>query len=347
MVLTPGLDLGLTLTQHVATNELTILLLIIILISTMFFCYNIIRLCLIVVRGDKGSSSSPSRGRPALTPAEMLKTGYAMPRRPIRVVLAQDEEVVTGRDGEANKLTPPAYGFWRESVVSTCTFAAASTAYKYVIGLLGTLCLLLTFGSAWTRTASTGSATKQHGSRSLSARPCLGAAWCGRRRMHPTTVCRMLSTPWLRLRRKVRAAKSKGLKAKSCHQESGLGRSRVFEPAHDFKPDGRAGKCKAFISEDMEYIVLLSVYYNKLKKNAVFGTEELFLNSTRRSCRGANLVAWVRDRGGSGGVAGDGRALHWGRRGGYMNDIVYMTRASTATRAQDGSSVSRTASDAR
>lgn len=83
----------------------------------MLFCYNIVRLCLTVVRGDKGSSRSQSRRRHA-NPTEMLKTGYAMPRRPIRVVLAQDEDAV-GRDAERNKVTPPAYGLWRESVVRT------------------------------------------------------------------------------------------------------------------------------------------------------------------------------------------------------------------------------------
>ncbi|KAJ3482620.1 hypothetical protein NLG97_g7522 [Lecanicillium saksenae] len=105
--------LGLSLSQHIETNELTILLLLIIVISTLFFCYNIVRLCIAVVRGDK--SPTVPRGRQPMNPADILKTGYAMPRRPIRVVLAQDEEAA-GREDVTNKLTPPAYGFWRESV---------------------------------------------------------------------------------------------------------------------------------------------------------------------------------------------------------------------------------------
>ncbi|KAJ6784467.1 hypothetical protein PWT90_02885 [Aphanocladium album] len=105
--------LGLSLTQQIATNELTILLLLIIVISTLFFCYNIARLCIAVVRGDK--APTVPRGRQPMTAAEILKTGYAMPRRPIRVVLAQDEEAA-GREDVTNKMTPPAYGFWRESV---------------------------------------------------------------------------------------------------------------------------------------------------------------------------------------------------------------------------------------
>jgi hypothetical protein len=42
--------------------------------------------------------------------------GYAIPRRPIRVVLARDEEAA-GIESETTKFTPPAYGLWRESVV--------------------------------------------------------------------------------------------------------------------------------------------------------------------------------------------------------------------------------------
>lgn len=53
--------------------------------------------------------------------------GYAIPRQPIRVVLARDEEAA-GIESEATKMNPPAYGLWRESVVSTSntrTMAAA------------------------------------------------------------------------------------------------------------------------------------------------------------------------------------------------------------------------------
>jgi hypothetical protein len=44
--------------------------------------------------------------------------GYAIPRQPIRVVLARDEEAA-GIQSEAVKSGPPAYGVWRESVVSS------------------------------------------------------------------------------------------------------------------------------------------------------------------------------------------------------------------------------------
>jgi hypothetical protein len=45
--------------------------------------------------------------------------GFANPQVPIRVALARDEEAV-GIESDATKLPPPAYGLWRESVVSSC-----------------------------------------------------------------------------------------------------------------------------------------------------------------------------------------------------------------------------------
>lgn len=85
------------------------MLLLVILFSTIFFCYNIIRLCILLVRGDRSRSAQN-------THADGYNGAYAMPRQPIRVVLAQDEENA-GVQNNASKLTPPAYGFWRESVV--------------------------------------------------------------------------------------------------------------------------------------------------------------------------------------------------------------------------------------
>jgi hypothetical protein len=43
--------------------------------------------------------------------------GYANPQTPIPVALARDEEAV-GIESDATKMPPPAYGLWRESVVS-------------------------------------------------------------------------------------------------------------------------------------------------------------------------------------------------------------------------------------
>lgn len=98
-------DLGLTLTKHVVIGELNIMLIMIILLAGVFFCYSLIRLWILVVRGD-----------PPEIPRAIDPRGYAVPRNPIRVVMAQDEEAA-GVENEAMTMKPPAYGLWRESVV--------------------------------------------------------------------------------------------------------------------------------------------------------------------------------------------------------------------------------------
>lgn len=50
-------------------------------------------------------------------PAMVGPGGFAEPAEPIRVALARDEEAA-GIESDATKLPPPAYGLWRESVVS-------------------------------------------------------------------------------------------------------------------------------------------------------------------------------------------------------------------------------------
>lgn len=51
-----------------------------------------------------------------MLPTSFGPGGYAIPRQPIRVVLARDEEAA-GIESETVKINPPAYGLWRESVV--------------------------------------------------------------------------------------------------------------------------------------------------------------------------------------------------------------------------------------
>ena len=80
-----------------------------ILSATMFFCYSVIRLCLLVSRGDRNRRHGPRRD-------VFGSGGYVVPQKPIPVVLARDEEAV-GIESEASKFNPPAYGLWRESVV--------------------------------------------------------------------------------------------------------------------------------------------------------------------------------------------------------------------------------------
>ncbi len=86
------------------------LLILIILFVTIFFCHGLIRLCMLIVRGPRDDDDRPrARMQQMYGPG-----GYAIPRQPIRVVLARDEEAA-GIESEATKLNPPAYGLWRES----------------------------------------------------------------------------------------------------------------------------------------------------------------------------------------------------------------------------------------
>lgn len=103
-------DLGLSVTNNVGMSDFTIVLILIVILATLFFAYGLVRLCMLVIRGD--------RARPGRTqlPPDTIMGHYAVPDEPIRVVLARDEEA-SGVDSEASKVTPPAYGLWRESVV--------------------------------------------------------------------------------------------------------------------------------------------------------------------------------------------------------------------------------------
>ncbi|KAK4175140.1 hypothetical protein QBC36DRAFT_28884 [Triangularia setosa] len=110
--------LSLTLTKNITASEFTILLILVILFITIFFCHSLIKLCMLVVKSRNGTLQSSSSREGAVRP-EMIQQiapgGYAIPREPIRVVLARDEEAA-GIESEATKLGPPAYGLWRESV---------------------------------------------------------------------------------------------------------------------------------------------------------------------------------------------------------------------------------------
>lgn len=107
-------DLALSATRNITNTEFSVLLILIILFACIFFCQGIIRLCLLIFRPKPSPDERQrSRMRQMYGPG-----GYAVPRQPIRVVLARDEEAA-GIESEATKTSPPAYGLWRESVVST------------------------------------------------------------------------------------------------------------------------------------------------------------------------------------------------------------------------------------
>ncbi|KAK1579520.1 uncharacterized protein LY79DRAFT_672432 [Colletotrichum navitas] len=101
--------LALSLTQNIRSSEFTILLILVILFVTVFFCYGLIRLCMVIFRLRPDGDSRPPM------PQLLAPGGYAVPREPIRVVLARDEEE-QGEISEALLAKPPAYGLWRESV---------------------------------------------------------------------------------------------------------------------------------------------------------------------------------------------------------------------------------------
>jgi hypothetical protein len=107
-------DLALSVTKNINNSEFTILLILIILFVTIFFCHGLIRLCMLIVRPKSDEDENRAR-----LPEMFGPGGYAVPRRPIRVLLARDEEAA-GLESETTKLQPPAYGLWRESVVCSC-----------------------------------------------------------------------------------------------------------------------------------------------------------------------------------------------------------------------------------
>ncbi|AEO64755.1 uncharacterized protein THITE_2111072 [Thermothielavioides terrestris NRRL 8126] len=113
LTLTLAVYLSLSLTKNVSSNEFTIVLVLILLAVTVFFCHSLVRLLMLVVKARKREQAVQRGQLP-----EMISRpgGYAIPREPIPVVLARDEEAA-GIESEATKTGPPAYGMWRESVV--------------------------------------------------------------------------------------------------------------------------------------------------------------------------------------------------------------------------------------
>ncbi|EKJ79424.1 hypothetical protein FPSE_00355 [Fusarium pseudograminearum CS3096] len=101
--------LCLSMTSKVNTREMNIMLILVILFAAAFFFHGLIRLCLLIIKGNREAALRANR------PPRYRGPRYAVPPVPIPVVLAQDEEAVGG-DSEAAKTMPPAYGRWRETV---------------------------------------------------------------------------------------------------------------------------------------------------------------------------------------------------------------------------------------
>ncbi|KAL2186862.1 hypothetical protein L209DRAFT_763903 [Thermothelomyces heterothallicus CBS 203.75] len=111
LALTLSIYLSLSLTKHVTSDEFTILLILILLFVAIFFSHSLIRLGMLVLKARK-RNQMVERGQIS---AVIDPGGYAIPREPIPVVLARDEEAA-GIESDATKTGPPAYGVWRESV---------------------------------------------------------------------------------------------------------------------------------------------------------------------------------------------------------------------------------------
>ncbi|KAJ0162735.1 U5 small nuclear ribonucleoprotein 40 kDa protein [Colletotrichum tanaceti] len=103
------LYLALSLTKNIRSGEFTVLFILVILFVTVFFCHGLIRLCMLVIRPRPDDEPRPP------IPQLLPPGSYAVPREPIRVMLARDEEE-QGEVSEAVQAKPPAYGLWRESV---------------------------------------------------------------------------------------------------------------------------------------------------------------------------------------------------------------------------------------
>ncbi|RDW62614.1 hypothetical protein BP5796_10916 [Coleophoma crateriformis] len=102
--------LALTLSNRAESQEFHVLLILVILITTIFFCHALIRVCMMLANPPDDNDD-----RLMGVPAMVGPGGFAEPAEPIRVALARDEEAA-GIESDATKVPPPAYGLWRESV---------------------------------------------------------------------------------------------------------------------------------------------------------------------------------------------------------------------------------------
>lgn len=106
-------DLALALTDRNLPQQFHALMVMIILGTTIFFCYSLVCLTILIIHPPADDALDQER----LASTVRGPGGYANPPRPIRVALVRDEEAA-GIESEVTKLPPPAYGLWRESVVS-------------------------------------------------------------------------------------------------------------------------------------------------------------------------------------------------------------------------------------
>ncbi|KAL1975356.1 hypothetical protein VTN31DRAFT_3748 [Thermomyces dupontii] len=103
--------LGFSVSQHAyGGREYHILLILLILIFSIFFCHSLARTIMVAARLARHGHSLHR------VPSVVGPLGYAQPERPIHVILARDEELLDENRDNHPKSPPPAYGLWRASV---------------------------------------------------------------------------------------------------------------------------------------------------------------------------------------------------------------------------------------
>ncbi|KXJ95056.1 hypothetical protein Micbo1qcDRAFT_230398 [Microdochium bolleyi] len=118
---------GLTLSNTVDPSQFTIPMAIILAITALIMLYTITRLCMLVShkrrkakdrarrRGDVEAQQQQKYPQQQQQSAFAQERGFAIPQKPIPVVLTRDEQAA-GLDSGVSRVEPPAYGYWRESM---------------------------------------------------------------------------------------------------------------------------------------------------------------------------------------------------------------------------------------
>ncbi|KAI5781816.1 hypothetical protein EDC01DRAFT_723096 [Geopyxis carbonaria] len=99
--------LGLALSKRILRQEWHVLLILVVLVSTVFFCHSLVRLFIDIINNAHAEDGPENFGR---IPSIAGPGGFANPREPIRIN-TQNPEALKGL-----KEPPPVYGLWRCSV---------------------------------------------------------------------------------------------------------------------------------------------------------------------------------------------------------------------------------------
>jgi len=112
--------LGIALDKRIATQEFHVAMILIILITAMFFCHSLVRLCLIASKPYSYPDEMSAINHDILH----LRSGpgphgYAQPDQPIPIDIVPGQSgAALDDDADPTRIPPPppAYGIWRQSV---------------------------------------------------------------------------------------------------------------------------------------------------------------------------------------------------------------------------------------